>query len=289
MSEHLFSIAAGKGCLHSIGVLGMSYGACTFCVVRPLLTLLQASTTLHHVLHASSCTAYGLSVMRMRLTHMAWALQVGIVRSLLDIAAGMDYLHSIGVLHGDLKSANVLLKSTTTDPRGFLCKLADFGLSRVLDLDMTHISTKTYGTISYMPAELLSQGKMTKQADVYSFAMLSKHPHLYSMHALMLCIMSTLPTSAPSTLTYTTCVLQCSASCQVSPHQHNGVARQARACRAASTTRQQPVRHTTKCLCLQQFSFSFTFPHGNAEQQLQHDRQYPPFVHVRVPTRLHQL
>jgi serine/threonine protein kinase len=103
-------------------------------------------------------------------------VQVSIVRSLLDIAAGMDYLHSTNVLHGDLKSANVLLKSTTTDPRGFLCKLADFGLSRVLDLDMTHISTKTYGTISYMPAELLSQGKMTKQADVYSFAMLSESP-----------------------------------------------------------------------------------------------------------------
>ena len=73
-----------------------------------------------------------------------------------------------------LQSANVLLKSTTTDPRGFLCKLADFGLSRVLDMDATHISTKTYGTISYMPAELLSQGKLTRSADVYSFAMLSE-------------------------------------------------------------------------------------------------------------------
>lgn len=88
----------------------------------------------------------------------------------------MDYLHTVGVLHGDLKGANVLLKSTATDPRGFMCKLADFGLSRVLDLDMTHISTHTYGTISYMPPELLSQGKMTRAADVYSFGMLSK-PH----------------------------------------------------------------------------------------------------------------
>lgn len=100
--------------------------------------------------------------------------QVNIYKSLQDIAAGMDYLHTVGVLHGDLKGANVLLKSTATDPRGFMCKLADFGLSRVLDLDMTHISTHTYGTISYMPPELLSQGKMTRAADVYSFGMLSK-------------------------------------------------------------------------------------------------------------------
>lgn len=87
----------------------------------------------------------------------------------------MDYLHTVGVLHGDLKGANVLLKSTATDPRGFMCKLADFGLSRVLDLDMTHISTHTYGTISYMPPELLSHGKMTRACDVYSFGMLSKY------------------------------------------------------------------------------------------------------------------
>ncbi|KAL3133428.1 hypothetical protein ABBQ38_007295 [Trebouxia sp. C0009 RCD-2024] len=97
---------------------------------------------------------------------------VNIYKSLQDIAAGMDYLHTVGVVHGDLKGANVLLKSTATDPRGFMCKLADFGLSRVLDLDMTHISTHTYGTISYMPPELLSQGKMTRACDVYSFGML---------------------------------------------------------------------------------------------------------------------
>ena len=46
---------------------------------------------------------------------------------LVDIASGMTYLHSVGVLHGDLKSANVLLKSTATDLRGFCCKIADFG------------------------------------------------------------------------------------------------------------------------------------------------------------------
>ncbi|KAL0019815.1 hypothetical protein WJX77_008188 [Trebouxia sp. C0004] len=50
---------------------------------------------------------------------------VNLYKSLQDIAAGMDYLHSLRVLHGDLKGANVLLKSTATDSRGFKSKLAD--------------------------------------------------------------------------------------------------------------------------------------------------------------------
>jgi serine/threonine protein kinase len=76
-----------------------------------------------------------------------WALfcQVGIYKALLDTASGLDYLHSIGVVHGDLKTANVLLKGSAKDVRGFMCKITDFGLSRVLYLDATHISTATYG------------------------------------------------------------------------------------------------------------------------------------------------
>ena len=53
--------------------------------------------------------------------------QMHVLMCLLDVASAMAYLHSVGVLHGDLKSANVLLKSTATDLRGYVCKLADFG------------------------------------------------------------------------------------------------------------------------------------------------------------------
>jgi serine/threonine protein kinase len=72
-------------------------------------------------------------------------MQVTIYKALLDTASGLDYLHSVGVVHGDLKAANVLLKGSTRDARGFSCKITDFGLSRVLDMDATHISTGTYG------------------------------------------------------------------------------------------------------------------------------------------------
>ena len=54
----------------------------------------------------------------------------------------------------------------------YLVQLADFGLSRLLDPTMTHVSTKSYGTISYMPAEVLKDGRLTTAADVYSFALM---------------------------------------------------------------------------------------------------------------------
>lgn len=51
-------------------------------------------------------------------------------------------------LCSDLKGANVLLQSapaTASNPRGAVCKLADFGLSRVLGANRTHVSTNTHG------------------------------------------------------------------------------------------------------------------------------------------------
>jgi serine/threonine protein kinase len=65
------------------------------------------------------------------------------------LCAGMEYLHAAGILHGDLKPANVLLKSTSADRRGYLCKLCDFGMSRLMDASQaTHVSTQTYGVSS---------------------------------------------------------------------------------------------------------------------------------------------
>jgi serine/threonine protein kinase len=44
-----------------------------------------------------------------------------------DIAAGMAYLHSRNVLHGDLKAANVLLASSPTAPFGMVGKVRGRG------------------------------------------------------------------------------------------------------------------------------------------------------------------
>jgi serine/threonine protein kinase len=51
-------------------------------------------------------------------------------------------------------------------------QLADFGLSRILTHDaFSHVVTRTYGTMAYMPPELLKTGKLARPTDVYSFGM----------------------------------------------------------------------------------------------------------------------
>lgn len=97
---------------------------------------------------------------------------IWVLLCLLDIAQGLDYLHSTTMIHGDLKPANVLVKAARNDRRGFVAKLADFGLSRMLGHDQSHVDTQSYGTASYAAPELLSEGKLTKAADIYSLAII---------------------------------------------------------------------------------------------------------------------
>lgn len=56
-----------------------------------------------------------------------------VILSALDVANSINYLHSLGITHGDLKADNVLLKSANTDRRGFFCKVSDFGEFRTVE------------------------------------------------------------------------------------------------------------------------------------------------------------
>lgn len=112
-----------------------------------------------------------------RLPPIATALrqrEVHVVLCLLDIALGLNYLHSAGIVHGDLKPANVLLKAARNDRRGFVCKLGDFGLSRMLGQGQSHVDTTSYGTPSYAAPELLKEGRLTKAADIYSLGIMGE-------------------------------------------------------------------------------------------------------------------
>lgn len=63
---------------------------------------------------------------------------------LLGIARGLAYLHDEVqpyILHRDIKASNILLDQKFTP------KVSDFGLSRLLRGDISHISTHVAGTL----------------------------------------------------------------------------------------------------------------------------------------------
>jgi serine/threonine protein kinase len=56
-----------------------------------------------------------------------------LITVLLDVAAALRYMHSLGLVHLDVKAANVLLATTAGRPGGFpLAELGDLGLVKLL-------------------------------------------------------------------------------------------------------------------------------------------------------------
>ncbi|MEW5313558.1 MAG: hypothetical protein WDW38_005116 [Sanguina aurantia] len=103
---------------------------------------------------------------------MPWLDYGSVLLTALDIARAMAHLHAEGILHGDLKASNVLLKSggsSEEDSRGFTAKVADFGLSMRMDPHKTHMSNVFHGTLTHLPPEVLVDGKVSRASDVYAF------------------------------------------------------------------------------------------------------------------------
>ncbi|OCH89378.1 kinase-like protein [Obba rivulosa] len=97
------------------------------------------------------------------------------IKLLTDVAEGLAYLHDMGVLHGDLKGANILVN----DARD-AC-ISDFGLAAIShDSQMNFLteSSVAAGSTRWMPPEILDPEKfgldksyLSKQSDMYSFSM----------------------------------------------------------------------------------------------------------------------
>ena len=94
------------------------------------------------------------------------------VKSLLDAATGMDFLHQSGIIHRDLKPDNLLMCSL--EPRSAIaCKLSDFGTTRDINCFARDIrSTNGVGTPLFMAPEILASQPYDKPVDVYSFSLI---------------------------------------------------------------------------------------------------------------------
>ncbi|XP_062078997.1 uncharacterized protein LOC133783387 isoform X2 [Humulus lupulus] len=85
----------------------------------------------------------------------------------MDAAFGMEYLHSKNIVHFDLKCDNLLVN--LRDPHRPICKVGDFGLSRIKR--NTLVSGGVRGTLPWMAPELLngSSSRVSEKVDVFSF------------------------------------------------------------------------------------------------------------------------
>ena len=117
-------------------------------------------------------------------THQGGLNAIGLetrIELVAQVADALAAAHSMGVLHKDLKPANILIRNAQNGRAGIV--LTDFGSGRALDhsrfaaLGITGFDAPTgpettSGTALYRAPELLAGGAPTVQADIYALGVL---------------------------------------------------------------------------------------------------------------------
>ncbi|CAF2039279.1 unnamed protein product [Brassica napus] len=106
-----------------------------------------------------------------------------VIDIMLQIARGMEYLHSNEIFHGDLNPMNILLKERSHTEGYFHAKISGFGLNSVKTFTRASSRPTTPAPVIWYAPEVLTEmeqdlkgitvprSKFTHKADVYSFAM----------------------------------------------------------------------------------------------------------------------
>lgn len=90
----------------------------------------------------------------------------GIGRVLADVLAGLQYSHERGVVHWDIKPANIMITGDAGQ-----AKIAGFGIARIESSNLTQAGT-IMGTPAYMSPEQFTGQTVDARTDLYSSGVL---------------------------------------------------------------------------------------------------------------------
>ncbi|CAM4940214.1 unnamed protein product [Rotaria socialis] len=107
------------------------------------------------------------NVLQKKQPHLSWPDRWSIA---LQMTKGVNYLHSMSILHRDIKSLNFLMEKAVD---GYLIKICDFGLAKIRQETSrqtadSHQQRVSVGTLQWKAPEVLKFGKPSKASDVYS-------------------------------------------------------------------------------------------------------------------------